>query len=205
MTYSINHNETFGSLEITFDGKPSETVRAALKALRFRWHGVKKLWYGYADEQTARAAIDGAEPVEAAKVTPIKAAAPAEKVNKYGVKVGDLFTASWGYDQTNVDFFQVIALVGESSVRVREVNPPMLNEEATGPMAADFTYQTKGLPILPASSFSVFIKDQDKGDLKRLKSYAADGRSCPQFSISSYASAHLCDGNTTTVYESWYA
>lgn len=147
---------------------------------------------------------DAAETVQQDAAQPVEEK-PAERVNKFGVKVGDLFTASWGYDQTNVDFFQVIALVGESSVRVREVNPPVLNESATGPMAADYTYQTRGLPILPPQSYSVFIKDQEKGDLKRLKSYAADGKSNPQFRLDTFANAYLCDGNTTTVYESWYA
>jgi len=28
--------------------------------------------------------------------------------NKYGVKVGDYFYTSWGYDQTNVDFYKVV-------------------------------------------------------------------------------------------------
>lgn len=60
MEYTIKRNEQFNSLEITFDGKPAEAVRDALKALRFRWHGVKKLWYGYTDEQTAKIAIDNA-------------------------------------------------------------------------------------------------------------------------------------------------
>ena len=59
MEYSIRKNDQFNSLEITFDGKPSEAVRNALKSLRFRWHGVKKLWYGYSDEEKVRAAIDG--------------------------------------------------------------------------------------------------------------------------------------------------
>ena len=66
MEYTITRNEAFNSLEITFDGKPSEAVRDALKALRFRWHGIKKLWYGYTDEATARAAIDGADKAEEA-------------------------------------------------------------------------------------------------------------------------------------------
>ena len=60
MTYTIAQNPAHNSLEITFDGKPGQAVRDALKALRFRWHGVKKLWYGYADESAARAAIDAA-------------------------------------------------------------------------------------------------------------------------------------------------
>lgn len=61
MTYSINNNANYNSIEINFDGKPSEAIREALKALRFRWHGVRRVWYGYADEQTTRAAIETAE------------------------------------------------------------------------------------------------------------------------------------------------
>lgn len=61
MEYRINRNEAFNSLEITFDSQPSEAVRNALKALRFRWHSVRRIWYGYASEDAARAAIDGAE------------------------------------------------------------------------------------------------------------------------------------------------
>lgn len=57
--YTITRNEQYGSLEISFDGKPSEAVRDALKALHFRWHGVKKVWYGHADEQTVQEAIEG--------------------------------------------------------------------------------------------------------------------------------------------------
>lgn len=30
------------------------------------------------------------------------------------IKVGDLFYSSWGYDQTNVDFYQVIAVKGKT-------------------------------------------------------------------------------------------
>ena len=56
MTYTIAQNPAHNSLEITFDGKPGQAVREALKALRFRWHGVKKLWYGYADESAAHEA-----------------------------------------------------------------------------------------------------------------------------------------------------
>lgn len=59
MNYTITNNPDYNSIEIAFDGKPSEAVREALKELRFRWHRVKKVWYGYADEATVRAAITG--------------------------------------------------------------------------------------------------------------------------------------------------
>ncbi len=61
MTYSIINNANYNSIEVLFEGKPSEAIREALKALRFRWHNVRRVWYGYADEQTTRAAIEAAE------------------------------------------------------------------------------------------------------------------------------------------------
>ena len=61
MTYTIKTNPEFNSTEIIFDGKPSDAVRNVLKEMRFRWHGVKKVWYGYKDENTVKNAIDNAE------------------------------------------------------------------------------------------------------------------------------------------------
>lgn len=60
MTYEIRSNPQFNSNEIYFDGKPSEEVRNALKALKFRWHGAKRCWYGYASEGAIADAIIGA-------------------------------------------------------------------------------------------------------------------------------------------------
>ena len=207
MEYTIKRNEAFNSLEITFDGKPSEAVRDALKALRFRWHKVKGLWYGYASEDAVKAAIEGkaaeAAPAPAKAEKPAKAA---EKVNKYGVKVGDLFHASWGYDQTNNDFFQVVALVGEQSVRVREVYPVCEEAEATCWAAEDrvFSTNTRGV-LLPAAKSSVFIKDQERGDLKRIQVSKYGNQEDVYFRLDSFAFAHKCEGETTKVYESWYA
>lgn len=59
MNYTITPNAAYNSLEISFDGKPADAVRDALKSLKFRWHAAKKVWYGYADEATTRAAIEG--------------------------------------------------------------------------------------------------------------------------------------------------
>lgn len=57
MTYEITNNTQYGSIEIYFDGKPAQAIRDALKQLHFRWHGVKKCWYGFAAESVARDAI----------------------------------------------------------------------------------------------------------------------------------------------------
>lgn len=200
MTYTITNNAQFNSIEISFDGKPSEEVRQALKDLRFRWHGQRRIWYGYTTEDKARAAIEGKAKPEK-KAEPKAKAAP--KKNKFGIKVGDIFRATWGYEQTNNDFFQVVALCGESSVRVREVYLPLIGSTATGPMAEDRVFQVPH-ELLPPVDRSVFIKDQEKGDVKRLKSFRQDG-TCPQFNLTSYADAYFVGSDTIKVYESWYA
>lgn len=41
--------------------------------------------------------------------------------NAEGVHVGDLFYASWGYEQTNIDYFQVVALKGAHTAVLREI------------------------------------------------------------------------------------
>ena len=57
MTYEIRNNAQYNSTEIYFDGKPSEAVREVLKSHKFRWHSVKRCWYGYASEESIAAAI----------------------------------------------------------------------------------------------------------------------------------------------------
>lgn len=64
MLYTIATNATFDSREVTFDGKPAEAVRAALKALRMRWNPKRALWYGFAAEDEIKAAIQAAQPAE---------------------------------------------------------------------------------------------------------------------------------------------
>lgn len=43
-----------------------------------------------------------------------------------GVHVGDIFVSSWGYEQTNVDFYKVLKLVGKLSMIVQKVTNQMV-------------------------------------------------------------------------------
>ena len=45
MVYNITKNEQYNSIELTFDGKPDEKIRDALKKAGYRWHGVRRIWY----------------------------------------------------------------------------------------------------------------------------------------------------------------
>ena len=58
--FTISDNVEHGSLEISFDSKPSDEVRHVLKENKFRWHKVKKVWFGFADRQTITNALRAA-------------------------------------------------------------------------------------------------------------------------------------------------
>ena len=202
MTYTITNNPDFNSIEIAFEGKPSEAVREAMKALKYRWHGVKKIWYGYSDEETIRTAIDNAESGKApvkAENAPKKASKPVA-VNEYGVKVGDVFEASWGYEQTNVNFFQVIELVGKKSVKLIEVCPSMIGEDAVSGMSANRTYNLTE-KIMPRKSWS-HLKDNENGTLKRVSKSGYDGSL--YINIDDVITAHKVEHGACKTYESWY-
>lgn len=198
-TFTITPNEAFKSLEIAFTGKPSEAVRDALKALKFRWHGVKKIWYGYTDEETVKTAIENAmKGIKTATKT--KTAPVAEKVNKYGVKVGDIFSMSWGYEQTNVDFFQVVKVCGETSVRVREVSPEIINRDGICWASENRTYKIVSDLIAPDSR-SVFINDQTNGDIKRVS--VSGYNNAPYIKVGDHY-AHRVENGEYKTYVSWY-
>lgn len=46
-----------------------------------------------------------------------------EKMSKPqdSLKVGDVLQCSWGYDQTNIDYFEVTKLVGKRTVEIRKI------------------------------------------------------------------------------------
>lgn len=62
------------------------------------------------------------------------------------VSVGDVFASSWGYEQTNVTFYQVLSTHGKKTVTVREVRAATkLSGSMTGyktPVLNDFTGET---------------------------------------------------------------
>ena len=91
MNYNIINNTEKNGLEIYFEGKPAEEIRDALKALRFRWHGVKKCWYGRADMAAVLAAlgdpaVDASGAVSAPAVAPAVPGAVWPKINLDGLE-----------------------------------------------------------------------------------------------------------------------
>lgn len=89
-------------------------------------------------------------------------------------KVGEILYCSWGYDQTNVDWYEVLA-VTKASIKIRQISGRII-EPGKG--------SDKVVPV-PGSA------ERDAKVLtKRVKHY--EGRY--YVTISSYSSAYLWDG-----------
>lgn len=59
--YEINPNGDFNSVEVKFNGKPSDAVRQAVRGLGMRWHKINRCWYSkYVTEDQVRTAIEKA-------------------------------------------------------------------------------------------------------------------------------------------------
>lgn len=107
--------------------------------------------------------------------------AASRKGAERGVDVGDILYTSWGYEQTNIDFYQVVALVGKSSVKLREIDQDV---GSGGEGSSSMSGQTSA------------IKDSFKGPETTVR--VANGRAKVE---GHYAS--LWDGKPK--YVSWYA
>lgn len=78
-----------------------------------------------------------------------KAEAKAKAAAPHDVKVGDLFYTSWGYEQTNVDFYQVLDVKGHR-VLLNEIGSRMESNEGGSSMSGrEFPIrdQFKGAPF----------------------------------------------------------
>lgn len=56
MNATITLNQQLNGIEITFSSKPTAVILDALKAVGFRWHNEKRLWYARQNEKTLEVA-----------------------------------------------------------------------------------------------------------------------------------------------------
>jgi len=94
------------------------------------------------------------------------------KINREKVQVGDIFYTSWGYDQTNVEFFQVVSKPSAARVIIRAIAMDMAD---AGFMSAACT------PVK-----DMFISDEKKctinynGDISNADEYEHTAYKCEQ-------------------------
>lgn len=88
----------------------------------------------------------------------------AERKAPHTLKAGDILVSSWGYDQTNIDYYQVTRVIGVNTVEIREIAANSSGED--GFMTASCTAsadQFIGEPM---------IKRVGAGNSVRIASYA---------------------------------
>lgn len=179
-------------IELYFEEKPAKNVIEILKANNFRWHKIKKCWYAKISEKIEKIV----ENISSGNIDISKIKTKKENmINELGIKVGDIFYMSWGYEQTNVDFFRVKELRGKTQVVLQEVYLEMTEETGISGMSADRKYNIKNYSLVKRPTF---IQDNEKGTIKKV----LGTKERPYLNMSSYANAYKYDGQK--LYESWY-
>lgn len=93
-----------------------------------------------------------------------KKARAEERKQPHTLKVGDILYTSWGYEQTNVDFYQVTAVVGAHSVKIREIKQSCVRSEGH----SDYV-----VPVPDAFKGEEELKRVQHGNYIRIASYAS--------------------------------
>ncbi|MEX9892495.1 hypothetical protein AB7W78_18940 [Providencia rettgeri] len=99
------------------------------------------------------------------------------------VSVNDVFVSSWGYEQTNVNFYQVISLHGKKTVTVREIRAETI---------FDSSMSGKKKPIL-----NDFIGEPLRRQIK-------DYGSKPLIKIEEFERASLTSTDKEYFFSTWY-
>lgn len=165
-------NEEHQGEELYFEDKPMQEIITTLKENGYKWHRTKRCWYrklNYIETKQSK------------------------QQNYLGVKIGDIFHYSWGYEQTNANYFQVVALKGTKQVIIKEIAYQVTETTAFE------SYKVR--PV--KDSFlqnSQFIKDNNIGAVKQVKGLA---NGTIYINIESFGFCSLWDG-TDDVMTSYY-
>ena len=163
--------------------KEPKNSNIAVAAMCFIGKQSKPAWH-YAFSTYERMEKYIADQIESVRLSQErKAKEKAERLKPHSLKVGDIMVCSWGYDQTNVDFYKVKRLVGKSMVELIGIRSANIDD----------SYEAHGMAckVIP-------LPDHEYGEPFKKK---ANSRN--QISMTSYSSAVLWDGKPE--YKSWYA
>lgn len=115
------------------------------------------------------------------------------------VKVGDIFVASWGYDQTNIDFWQVTKTTAKS-VWVQQVESHTVGETRTSNVVMPMKDAFKTEWVHPTDEDGHYLLDEHGGFVTEhqvrppvLKRLDLSG-SVPSIKVFDWANAYLWDG-----------
>lgn len=107
------------------------------------------------------------------------------------IEIGSIFCSSWGYEQTNVDYFQVVGKKGKATILVQEIASKIVSE--------NYNFSGEVVPVKDA-----FLKDSEIME-KRINCFGSfDGKPSITFSVNSFSSARIKYPNQDGTYTSDY-
>ena len=118
-----------------------------------------------------------------AYLTDAKAKRKAEAAKPHNFEVGLILTGSWGYEQTNVDFFEVVKIIGKNMVEIEQIGSQSATDAPEG-------YSSMSDHVVPNP-------ESRTGKISRVKVVNGSVKS------PIYGTAHVWNGKPK--YASWYA
>ena len=76
------------------------------------------------------------------------------KEYKHDLKVGDILVSSWGYDQTNISWYQVVE-ISEKTVKIQEIGSKSAQGNNVVPIKGNFVGQPMLKKVLPSKSIRI--------------------------------------------------
>ena len=126
----------------------------------------------------------------------------ASKLNPHNVKIGDIFQMSWGYDQTNVNHFQVTR-TSDSGVWVREIG--CASVPGTQGFMCENVKPVKDQFLIRSQWCGAYYEGFNPETFRRVNvSVKNDGTKDCYFNFKGRYFAHPVKGEGET-YSSWYA
>ena len=128
-----------------------ELANGKYAAKCFLGKAIKPVWfYSFKNKEAVEAMIEStANNQKAVKETKAKWAAErkAAKAVPMDVKVGTVFKASWGWEQTNVDFYEVTKIISPTMVEVTPISAAKTEEQWLAGKCVPVVGSFKGEPM----------------------------------------------------------
>ena len=112
-------------------------------ATAFQGKARKPLWdYWFSSVQSRNERIESTIQCRKEYLARKEAEKETRRAFRHDFKVGDFLSCSWGYDQTNVDFYEVVGVPSGKSIKIRRVGCRVARESQTAeyvePVAGKF-------------------------------------------------------------------
>lgn len=161
---TLDRVKTPEGLEIwTWERELPASGKTGYFAIAFAGKAQKPLWhYWYPDASKRQRQIDSTVDLYNQRVEEKRKKLEERRNFMHDMKEGDILVSSWGYDQTNVDFYQVVGVSGKT-VLIREISKKVVREER----GADYV-----APIPNKFIGAVLKKQPRQGGSVRLNSFS---------------------------------